>query len=45
MLLAPLLLLSTELLDPPPTYNGRAGKLAVLVPRREAAAEIDGKLD
>jgi hypothetical protein len=45
MLLASLLLLSTELLDPPPTYNGRAGKLAVQVPRLEAAAEIDGKLD
>src|SRR5687767_10636110 len=45
MLLAPLLLLSAELPDPPPIYSGRAGKLAVQVPRLEAAAEIDGKLD
>jgi len=45
MLLAPLLLLSAELPDPPPTYSGRAGKLAVQVPRLEAAAEIDGKLE
>jgi len=45
MLLAPLLLLATDLTDPPPTYSGRAGKLDVQVPRLEVAAIIDGKLD
>jgi hypothetical protein len=45
MLLVLLPLLSTGPTEPPPTYNGRAGKLAVQVPRVEAAAVVDGKLE
>ena len=44
MLLTSLLLLATEPTDPPSTYSGRAGKLAVQVPRVEVAATVDGQL-
>ena len=45
MLLTLLLLLHPGVDDPPATYDGRAGKLAVPVPRVEVEAVIDGKLD
>ena len=45
MLLTLLLLLHPGVDDPPTTYDGRAGKLAVRVPRVEVEAVIDGKLD
>ncbi|MDQ3208229.1 MAG: carbohydrate binding family 9 domain-containing protein [Gemmatimonadota bacterium] len=45
MLLAFLLLLYSGLIDPPTRYDGRAGRLAVQVPRLEVEPAIDGKLD
>ena len=45
MLLAFFLLLYSGLIDPPTRYDGRAGKLAVQVPRLEVEPAIDGKLD
>jgi len=45
MLLALFLLLYADTTDPPTTYDGRAGKLAVRVPRLEAEAVLDGTLD
>ena len=46
MLLTLLLLLYPGIIDDPPTsYNGRAGNLAVRVPRMEVEPQIDGKLD
>jgi hypothetical protein len=45
MLLTLFLLLYPGIIDPPTTYNGRAGKLAVRVPRLEVEPVIDGKLD
>jgi len=45
MLLALFLLLYSGLIDPPTRYDGRAGKLAVQVPRLEVEPAIDGKLD
>ncbi len=45
MLLAFFLLLYSDLIDPPPRYDGRAGKLDVQVPRLEVEPAIDGKLD
>jgi hypothetical protein len=45
MLVATLLSLAVTPTDPPPVYSGRAGKLDVQVPRVEAAASVDGKLD
>jgi hypothetical protein len=38
-------LLYPGIIDPPTKYDGRAGKLAVQVPRMEAEPVIDGKLD
>ncbi|HEX5963233.1 MAG TPA: DUF5916 domain-containing protein [Gemmatimonadales bacterium] len=45
MLLALLLFLYSGVTDPPVTYDGRAGKLSVKVPRLEVEPLIDGKLD
>jgi hypothetical protein len=45
MLLALLLLLHPGPADPPITYDGRAGKLSVRIPRIEQEPVIDGKLD
>ncbi|MDF3052177.1 MAG: hypothetical protein K0S19_282 [Geminicoccaceae bacterium] len=45
MLLALLLLLHPGITDPPTTYDGRAGKLLVQIPRLEQEPVIDGKLD
>ncbi len=45
MLLALLLLLYPGITDPPTTYDGRAGKLLVRLPRIEQEPVIDGKLD
>ena len=45
MLLTLLLALAAGLPDPPVTYDGRAGKLSVRVPRLEVEPLIDGKLD
>jgi hypothetical protein len=45
MIFAALLVLAGAPTDPPPVYNGRAGKLDVQVPRAEAVAAIDGKLE
>jgi len=45
MLLTLFLLLHPGLGDPPTTYDGRAGKLAVQVPRMEVEPVIDGKVD
>jgi hypothetical protein len=45
MLLTLLLLLHPGVDDPPATYDGRAGKLAVPVPRVEVEVVIDSKLD
>ncbi|HJR15760.1 MAG TPA: carbohydrate binding family 9 domain-containing protein, partial [Gemmatimonadales bacterium] len=45
MLLALLLFLAPVLRDPPTTYDGRAGKLLVSLPRIELDAVIDGNLD
>jgi hypothetical protein len=45
MLLALLLLLHPGPTDPPITYDGRAGKLSVRIPRIEQEPVIDGKLD
>lgn len=45
MLLALFFLLYSDTIDPPTTYDGRAGKLAVRVPRLEVEPAIDGKLD
>jgi hypothetical protein len=45
MLLALFLFLYPELIDPPTKYDGRAGKLAVVVPRLEVEPAIDGKLE
>ena len=46
MLLTLLLLLYSGFADDPPaTYDGRAGKLSVLLPRLETEPIIDGKLD
>ena len=45
MLLALLLFLHTGVTDPPTTYDGRAGKLSVRLPRIEQEPVIDGKLD
>ena len=45
MLLTLFLLLFPGIIDPPTTYNGRAGKLAVRIPRMEVEPLIDGKLD
>ncbi|HEX7336603.1 MAG TPA: DUF5916 domain-containing protein, partial [Gemmatimonadales bacterium] len=45
MLVATLLSLAAPPADLPTVYNGRAGELDVQVPRVEAAAGIDGKLD
>ncbi len=45
MLLAFFLLLYSGLIDPPTRYDGRAGRLAVQVPRLEVEPAIDGKLD
>ncbi len=45
MLLALLLLLYPGITDPPTTYDGRAGKLLVQIPRLEQEPVIDGKLD
>ncbi len=45
MLLALFLLLYADTTDPPTKYDGRAGKLAVRVPRLEAEPVIDGTLD
>src|SRR5688500_2650437 len=39
------LLLNLGDIDPPTTYNGRAGKLDVRVPRVEVGVTVDGKLD
>ncbi len=40
-----LLALYSGITDPPTTYDGRAGKLAVRAPRIEVEPEIDGKLE
>jgi uncharacterized protein DUF5916 len=45
MLLTLFLLLSPGIIDPPTTYDGRSGNLAVRVPRLEVEPFIDGKLD
>jgi hypothetical protein len=45
MLLELLLLLHSDPIDPPGVYRGRSRELDVRIPRQEAAAEIDGKLD
>src|SRR4026209_1363861 len=45
MLLTLLLLLQPGVDDPPAGYDGRAGRLAVALPRVEVEAVIDGKLD
>lgn len=45
MLLALLLLAGGPPADPNNTYNGRLGGLAVALPRQEASAEVDGRLD
>ena len=45
MLLALFLLLYPGIIDPPTKYDGRAGRLAVTVPRLEVEPVIDGKLD
>src|SRR6185436_8787732 len=45
MLLTLLLLLHPGVDDPPARYDGRAGRLAVALPRVEVEAVIDGKLD
>ncbi|HEY8195957.1 MAG TPA: DUF5916 domain-containing protein [Gemmatimonadales bacterium] len=45
MLLTLMFLLYPGIIDPPTKYDGRAGKLAVQVPRMEAEPVIDGKLD
>jgi hypothetical protein len=45
MLFALLLCLSSSCIDPPATYDGRAGRLSVRPPRVEVEPEIDGKLD
>ncbi|MBA3445920.1 MAG: carbohydrate binding family 9 domain-containing protein [Gemmatimonadales bacterium] len=44
-MLLTLLLFLYSFIDPPTTYDGRAGKLAVRVPRVEVEPVIDGKLD
>jgi hypothetical protein len=45
MLLALLLWSGFDSTDPPPAYSGRAGQLEVRLPRQDAAAVVDGKLD
>ena len=45
MLLPLLLLLATDPPEPPARYVGRSGQLEVRLPRQEADAAIDGKLD
>ncbi len=45
MHLALFLLLYPAIIDPPSRYDGRAGNLAVQVPRMEVEPVIDGKLD
>jgi hypothetical protein len=45
MLLTLLLVFYSGLTDPPTTYDGRAGKLSVRLPRVETEPVIDGKLD
>jgi hypothetical protein len=45
MLLTLLLILYSGLTDPPTTYDGRAGKLSVHLPRVDTEPVIDGKLD
>jgi uncharacterized protein DUF5916 len=45
MLLALLLLLQSDPIDPPAVYRGRAGELDVRVPRLESEMSVDGKLD
>ncbi|MEO8089670.1 MAG: DUF5916 domain-containing protein [Gemmatimonadales bacterium] len=45
MLLILMLLLYPDVIDPPTRYDGRAGQLAVQLPRLEAEPVIDGKLD
>ena len=45
MRLALLLLLYSGITDPPTTYDGRAGKLSVSIPRIELEPVVDGKLD
>ncbi|HET9465266.1 MAG TPA: DUF5916 domain-containing protein [Gemmatimonadales bacterium] len=45
MLLTLLLILYSGWTDPPTTYDGRAGKLSVRIPRVESEPVIDGKLD
>ena len=45
MHLALLLALYSGITDPPTTYVGRAGNLAVRAPRIELEPTIDGKLD
>ena len=44
-MLLTLLLFLSSFVDPPSTYDGRAGKLAVRLPRLETEPVIDGKLD
>src|SRR5688572_3713081 len=45
MLLTLFLLLYPGIIDPPTRYDGRAGNLAVRIPRMEVEPVIDGKLD
>jgi len=45
MLLPLVLLLATDPPEPPARYLGRSGQLEVRLPRQEADAAIDGKLD
>ncbi len=45
MFLTLMLLFYPGIIDPPTKYDGRAGKLAVQVPRLEAEPVIDGNLD